>query len=265
MIKKIVEMLLGFFAGKPAVVEETAEEKARREKAKKEASFRENYAKAMERVEDFASKRFVKRYGYDKRPTTMTDEEIAVGLSGLRKIAANNLAFSVMSKYVYDPEVTSCEYVPWVPTEWLDENGNKVFLQYYRKKKVSKEEIIPFDRTEMTLIACPGIDEKFVGHMERPTELKGEWMSDETPTFYKNFELLYPGGNRHKLVDAFLNRNTGTIRTYVVDDIELFENLTTDGAFWYMKDGRKVDSVSDWRIAVIFSIRQKELELEGKI
>ena len=245
-----------------AQVAEAAE--AEKAKAEKENAFRENYAKAMERVATFQTGRGV-HYNYGTGEWVInTPEDVEMGLAGIRKLVANDLASEVMAKFVYDPEVTSCERTPEVPYMWLDEDGKEVLLTYRPGRKVPvQEKVVEVDNTKMTLIACPGMDDRFIGHTVRKSALCAEKMNGgETPKYYKNFGLLYPGGNRHKLVDAFVNRNSGTMRVYEIDDSELFENLVTDGAYFYMKDGRKVQEVSDWRIAVIFSIRQMEMVLE---
>lgn len=250
-------------------VEAQANEAAEAEKAKaeKENAAREKYAAAMERVVTFKIGRGI-HYDYETGGwVANTAEDIIAGLAGIRKLVANDLASEVMAKFVYDPEVTSCERTPEVPYMWLDDDGKEVLLTYRPGQKVPmKEKVVEVDNTKMTLIACPGMDDRFIGHTVRKSALCAEKMNGgETPKLYKNFELLYPGGNRHKLVDAFVNRNSGTMRVYEVDDSELFEKLGTDGAFWYMKDGRKVQEVSDWRIAVIFSIRKMEMALEKEV
>lgn len=232
----------------PENVPEDIKEQERREMKK-------NYLITIARAEGLIAEDPV-CYDYDNKDDMFIDESGKVKiLATFRRIIAKDLSASVMAQYLYD-----CKpgYVPDFPYKYVDRDKNEQTIGYGTVEVMNVSDAIP--------IVCPDIQKRLAGHILRKSPLDPEKMRrSDLPEYHLGTELLYPGGNRHKLVDAVANGRGGEIAVRVIDDGPLFDNLYTDGAYWYSKwTGEKLAEVSDWRIAVIFFLAQREREMEKK-
>lgn len=241
-----------------AQVAEAAAEKAAQ--AAEENTAREKYAAAMARVNSLAGEEFA-IYDYDRGGFRLTEKEEQIKvLASFRKMVANDLATATTAQFLYE-DVSKCVAPTLLPYLYDTEEKQGEMLPHS-----NDEQSIDVDNTAVTPLVTPGMMDRFGGHIVRKSDIAAEKMLlSDLPKYYKNFGIVTPGGNRHKVADAFINRNCGTIRVRVIDDTPLFDNLLTDGAWWYAKSGRKTQKVADWRVAVIFSIRQMERKLEKEV
>lgn len=260
IIKRFVEAFLEVSGLRvEAQANEAAAEKAAQ--AAKENAAREKYAAAMARVNDLAGKEFA-IYDYDRGGFRLSEKEEQIKvLASFRKMVANDIATATSAQFLYE-DVSKCVAPTLLPYLYDTDEKQDETLPYSKD-----EENLVVDNTTITPLVTPGMMDRFGGHIVRKSDIAAEKMLlSDLPKYYKNFGVVTPGGNRHKVADAFINRNCGTIRVRVIDDSPLFENLETDGAWWYAtKTGRKTQKVADWRVAVVFSIRKMEMALEKEV
>lgn len=177
-------------------------------------------------------------------------------ISSFRKIISLDLAYSIMSLYVYTKEPFSAMLPVSFPFFYCDQNG---------KEKKLEERIKDIKIKDNIYIGCPCQDDKWQYHINRNTELDPNQFSKSYPYYYPEFNLIFQGsGNKHRTAEAFLNRNEAVLRVIQFNDTPLFDNVKTDGAFWINKHtNTRFQRTFDFRLALIYELKECERNLNS--
>ena len=172
-------------------------------------------------------------------------------IKSFRKIISLDLAYSIMSLYVYAKEPFSTMLPVSFPFFYCDQNG---------KEKKLEERIKDIKIKDNIYIGCPYQDDKWQYHINRNTELDPNQFSKAYPYYYPEFNLIFQGsGNKHRTAEAFLNRNNSILRVIQFNDAPLFNHVKTDGAFWINKHTNiRFQRTFDFRLALIYKLKECE-------
>lgn len=181
-------------------------------------------------------------------------------LRSFRKIVSLDLAYSYMSQFVYRKEVSAPQLC--LPSYYIDSDGKKQTVSHRRET---------IDIAGRIVVETPYDPQKWVRHLAREDVLDAERYEAGIPRYYPELNLLIQGsGSIHRTAEAFLTQRNGTAEAHVYDDSVLYGNIETDGAVWIGKHtGESLEGplpeIQDFRLAVVFSLRCEERELEGHV
>ena len=83
--------------------------------------------------------------------------------------------------------------------------------------------------------------------------------------YYKELNICQVMNGNHSIA-AGIYTEKGTVLAKIVDMKPLFENLKTDGAYYYsIHNNTIIEEVQDFRIAVIFEIAKMKYKLENEL
>ena len=83
--------------------------------------------------------------------------------------------------------------------------------------------------------------------------------------YYKELNICQVMNGNHSIA-AGIYTEKGTVLAKIVDMKPLFENLKTDGAYYYsIHNNTIIEKVQDFRIAVIFEIAKMKYKLENEL
>lgn len=146
--------------------------------------------------------------------------------------------------------------------EYKDSEGNV--------QRIGEENIIELDIAKTCTLTKPWSAEKF----KRAVERKEDFVFDSTNhyvEYWKTLDMAFVCNGFHSTTEGVVNRKRAMVQARCYNDFPLFENLYTDGVNWYNKldDSNAGEIVATnsvaLKFALIFTLIQKRLELEGKI
>lgn len=201
-------------------------------------TFRECFSEAKNKIEDQVRWRETKQ------------DELEL-LRSFRRIISMDLSFSHISCFLYKNKQKNFECC--LPDEYYDKGGKLQKIEgKIRTVKVKDQYVVE-------IIHDAG---KWLRHIKRKDPLDPEkYIGEEPPRFYPDLSLILQGnGCIHRTAEAFVNARDGEGRVRQYDIGPLFDNVKTDGAHWLsIHDDRFLGTVGDYRLALLFWIRQQEL------
>lgn len=121
-----------------------------------------------------------------------------------------------------------------------------------------KEGIVNLNET--FLIDAPYQDDKWQKHLFRKNELNNELIKEDIPSYYPSLNFTIIGdGNKHRIAEAYLNKRPAAVKMKIMDDADLLNNVYTDGESWINNNGYIFDSVKNYKLALIYTLKQKEM------
>jgi len=172
-----------------------------------------------------------------------------------RKIVSMDLSYSNIALFVYESDMP----LPgaYFPPFYYDENGIAVNLGY-------KEKVICIDGKYV--VEVPYDEKKWLDHLEKEEELIAEKYDGPLPYYYPELEMIVQGsGCIHRTAEVFVSKRFGTAMVNEYDTSGLYNNVTTDGANWIsVHDGEIIEKVGDYRFALVFWLKKRELLLESE-
>lgn len=177
-------------------------------------------------------------------------------LKSFRKIISLDLAYSSMSSITNS--FNRAPFRLYIPGYYFDSNGERVTLPRERTKATIRDKIV---------VEMPYDTVKWKTHLTKEDDLNPEkYREPGVPYYYPELNLVLQGaGSVHRTAEAFLNGREGLGVVVKCDDAALYEHIETDGAYWIDFDsGQTIDTVGDFRLAVVFAIRKREKMLEIK-
>ena len=170
----------------------------------------------------------------------------------------NDLKFDFVADTFYSDEIDIPRLINGVfPVIVKDKNG-----EYFFPEGGKKKEIVELNLSEIDVICFPRSDEK----LRRAFSLywKKEFAHEEQVYYYyPQIDFCITTGDGHHSTSLAIARKKGSINATVVDMTPLFENIYTDGTYWYSKyDNKKLkgnsEEVQDFRIAVLFELARRK-------
>jgi len=179
------------------------------------------------------------------------DREIM--LRSFRKAISLDLTYSNIAKiaYLYRPNPYNLQ----LPDHYYNKDGERVFLKTNYAAVPLKDNYV---------IETPSDTKKWMKHLLRKENLDLSKFKERPPLYYPRLNLIMQGaGSVRRTAEAFINRPDNIILALCLEDKDIYMNVITDGAYWIDKhSGRKIEKVHDYRLALIFTIKQMELYCE---
>lgn len=88
-----------------------------------------------------------------------------------------------------------------------------------------------------------------------------------TSCYYPCWNLVVVNnGSRHRIADAYTNRDTCPVSVEIYEDWRLYDRITTDGAHWWQIGSGKIigESIHDYRLGVIFWLQARKFDIDPK-
>ena len=88
-----------------------------------------------------------------------------------------------------------------------------------------------------------------------------------TSRYYPCWNLVVvDSGSRHRIADAYTNRDTCPVSVEIYEDWRLYDRITTDGAHWrQIGSGRIIgEAIHDYRLGVIFWLQARKFDIDPK-
>lgn len=88
-----------------------------------------------------------------------------------------------------------------------------------------------------------------------------------TSCYYPCWNLVVVNnGSRHRIADAYTNRDTCPVSAEIYEDWRLCDRITTDGAHWRQIGSGKIigESIHDYRLGVIFWLQARKFDIDPK-
>ena len=88
-----------------------------------------------------------------------------------------------------------------------------------------------------------------------------------TSRYYPCWNLVVvDSGSRHRIADAYTNRDTCPVSVEIYEDWRLYDRITTDGAHWRQIGSGKIigESIHDYRLGVIFWLQASKFDIDPK-
>lgn len=172
--------------------------------------------------------------------------------SSFRRMISLDLTYSTIATYAYKKNSRiSSDLEP--PVYYYHDNA-RIMLDY-------KIEAMHFNDT--FFIGCAYQDDKWQKHLFRNDDLNINLIDEGLPNYFPLLNLFVVGsGNKHRLTEAYLNRPNSFVKAKVIEDEILYDKIYTDGESWINKeDDMQIDYVKNYKLALIFALRQKELTM----
>lgn len=187
-------------------------------------------------------------------------EEAICMLRSFRKILSMDLAYSHLARFAYEKDPGSVNVS--LPYFYYDEMGKRIDLT---------ETIEDITLKDKYVVEHPYSPQKWKNHLQNHFKnkepLDPEKYTESLPYYYPGLSLIVQGGGCiHRTAEAFVHEREGKARVRLVTDEPLYENIETNGAIWIDRyNGKKIADINDYRIAVIFTIKCWETNLEKRL
>ena len=175
-------------------------------------------------------------------------------LQSFRKIISLDLSYSSISQFMYNEDANAKERT-FMPLRYVTDDGMIKNIECTDKYEI--------DIKGKYLIDCPYQNDKFFDHLFRESELDPKKVTEGEAHYYPELDLVIIGtGTKHRTAEAYINRETARIPVEVDYDLDKYKYIKTDGDRWISTvTGDTIGRTGNFKIAVIFSLKQRELTL----
>ena len=146
----------------------------------------------------------------------------------------------------------------FVPTLYFDKDGIKHYLEFSECQEVSLKDnyVITFPWN------CGRMGDNILNIIKNGFK---NYPINHIVYYYKELNICQVMNGNHSIA-AGIYTEKGTVLAKIVDMKPLFENLKTDGAYYYIiHNNTIIEKVQDFRIAVIFEIAKMKYKLENEL
>ena len=146
----------------------------------------------------------------------------------------------------------------FVPTLYFDKDGIKHYLEFSECQEVSLKDnyVITFP------LNCGRMGDNILNIIKNGFK---NYPINHIVYYYKELNICQVMNGNHSIA-AGIYTEKGTVLAKIVDMKPLFENLKTDGAYYYsIHNNTIIEKVQDFRIAVIFEIAKMKYKLENEL
>lgn len=183
-------------------------------------------------------------------------EEKKILLNYMMDVIKRDIQSEYIADLFYHDESKTIEY-EFVPFMYYDKDGTKHNIEISKTQEISLKDnyviTFPWDRWRMYDNIINIVKNGFKNDT-----------NNHKVYYYEELDMCQVINGNHSIATGIYTQN-GTVLAKVISMKHLFENLKTDGAYFYsIHDNREIEKVKDFRIAVLFEISKMKYELEKK-
>lgn len=144
--------------------------------------------------------------------------------------------------------------------------GLPFFLDDAGKKTIEKDQTLYLGEAKNTfLLDAPMLIDRIMPMLDSSTNVAALLVEADTCAYYPCWNLtVVKDGSRHRIAEAYIDRDTCPVSTLIYDDWRLYDHTNTDGAHWRAKGSWAIigDPIMDYRIAVIFWLQANKFDID---
>lgn len=144
--------------------------------------------------------------------------------------------------------------------------GLPFFLDDAGKKTIEKDRTLYLGEAKNTfLLDAPMLIDKIMPMLDSPTNVAAQSVEADMCAYYPCWNLtVVKNGSRHRIAEAYIDRDTCPVSTLIYDDWRLYDHVNTDGAHWRAKGSWAIigDPILDYRVAVIFWLQTHKFDID---
>jgi hypothetical protein len=146
--------------------------------------------------------------------------------------------------------------------------GLPYFLDGAEKKSIGEDRTLYLGEAKNTfLLDAPMLIDRIMPMLDSPKNVAALLVEADTCVYYPCWNLtVVENGSRHRIAEAYINRDTCPVSTLIYEDWRLYGRVTTDGAHWRAKDSGTIIGapIMDYRLGVIFWLQAHKFDIDPK-